>query len=75
MQRFDDDQADEDDIIIFENDEADFSLIQFRFTLSGSLETFFPFVRFFTGFLFYKKPSSGPTIRSFLNFLLFSIIN
>ena len=25
MQRFDDDQADEDDIIILENDEADFS--------------------------------------------------
>ena len=70
---FDDDQADEDDIIILENVEAD-TKIQFRIT-QGLSQLFFPFVRFFTRFLFFKKPSSGPTRRSFLNFLLLSIVN
>ena len=35
----------------------------------------FPLCGFVHVFLFYKKPSLGPTSRSFLNFLLFSIVN
>ena len=68
----DDDQADEDDIITLENDEAD-TKIQFRIT-QGLSQLFFPFVRFCTRFLFFKKPRSGPTSRSFLNFLLFLLL-
>ena len=76
---FDDDQADKDNIIILEDDEADFSkmyLQKYNFvSLSGSLNTFFPFVQLCTRFLFYNKLTSSRTSRSFLNFLLFSIVN